>query len=170
MRCYLISQSCFFLGSSYGGNFAYVCSTCFLYLSLNIWCTVKKKQKGRKKDVFKYLRCVDTGRTLYSLEWRRNPEPCCWLYYCTFISAPPPCFEPLDTLWLSHPSWFGLFSWFVLGFFFSCFLFCFVFCLSAVLGKCYCVVLDQRSFHIPIHILYWFINRHFYKNNEEFLS
>lgn len=63
MHRYLISQSCFFLGSSYGGNFAYVCSTCFLYLSLNIWCTVKKKN-----DVFKYLRCVDTGRTLYVLE------------------------------------------------------------------------------------------------------
>lgn len=23
--------------------------------------------------------------------------------------------------------------------------------------------MDKRSFHIPIHILYWFINRHFYK-------
>lgn len=45
MHRYLISQSSFFLGSSYGGNFAYVCSTCFLYLSLNIWCTVKKKKK-----------------------------------------------------------------------------------------------------------------------------
>lgn len=24
-------------------------------------------------------------------------------------------------------------------------------------------VIGEKEFHIPIHILYWFINRHFYK-------
>lgn len=163
MRCYLISQSHFFFGSRYSGNFAYVCSTCFLYPSLNIWCTVKNKKKEKKTCL---SICVVLTQVVHCTRWndagtQKRVVGCTTVplsAHRRLVSNP---WIRSDCL-TSH----GLVLFLVCS---LISVFCFL-SLSAVLGKCYCVVLDQRSFHIPIHILYWFINRHFYKNNEKFLS
>lgn len=120
-----------------------------LCIFLNIWCTVN--------DVLSIALCWHRSWRVHCLlEWRRIRK-LLWLYSCHLqrTTAFGSLFDWFPKkFWLFHQSLF--LDWFFLSL-----------CCSWEMLMC---IDGEKEFHIPIHILYWFINRHFYKNNEEFLS
>lgn len=137
----------FFLGSALVKWFAYtLCCTCFLYFFLIF---------GALYNVFN----IAFFFFYIYLYWNEaGLETCCGCTTVT-LNAPPPFQTPLipppQKGLIVPPSY--------------CFSDC-SFCLSAVLEKNVMCINGEQEFHIPIHILYWFINRHFYKTKSSCLN